>query len=964
MTGWSITETQFDSKKQHHHETIFTIGNGYLSTRGAFEEGYPGDRRATFMHGVFDAAPLVVTELANAPDWLALEILLNGERFTLDRGRVIAFERVLDLRTGVLTRRVEWESPFGARATLLLERFTSLASTHSMFLRASVTPETPGTVEMRAALNGNAISQGAQGEKLVHWDWQAQGEREGNVYLQTRTFRSHIELGAAMRLMTAAGRESAREFWDVRNGPTIMLRIPVAAGETITVEKHVSYYTSRDMKDGDDKTAMPVEYALQEVTTHTNWQDAYVANAAAWDREWERTDVVIEGDAEAQLAIRFNLFQLLIAAPRHDDRVNIGAKTLSGFGYRGHAFWDTEIFMLPLFIYTAPHIAKNLLNYRYRLLDAARAKAKANGFEGAQFPWESADTGEEVTPTWLPHPTDRAKLVRIWTGDIELHISADIAYAAHQYWVATADDEWMISKGSELVLDTAKFWVSRAEWNSQASRYEYNDVIGPDEYHEHVNNNYYTNRLAQWNIQTALEILEWLRARAPDRAAELVTRLELDSARLDKWRNVSAGMYLPALPDGLLLQFEDYMQRREVDLAAMEPRTISVQQHFGIEGTNETQALKQPDVLMLMYLLKNEYSDAQVRLNYDFYTPRTDHTFGSSLGPSIQAIMACRVGKPDDAYEHFIRALRADLYDVRGNANDGIHAASAGGTWQAVVFGFGGLNVTQDGWTVQPQLPKYWRRLKFRFFYHGEQQQIELTNRAAGETAGAKAQLRGVIFDLDGVITDTAEYHYRGWKRLADENGWAFDRAKNDALRGVARRESLMLILGERAGEYSEPQIQEFMARKNNYYLELIREITPRDLLPGARELLGEIRAAGVKVALGSASKNAREVLGRLGIGELFDTVADGHSVERQKPAPDLFLHAAAQLGLGPGECIVVEDAEAGIQAARVGGFVAVGVGPVSRFSGADAVFPGLKGVHYADLLKAFNTHTLYNTSI
>lgn len=959
MTGWSISETQFEPKKQHHQETIFTIGNGYLSTRGAFEEGYPGDRRATLMHGVFDAAPLVVTELANAPDWLPLEILLNGERFALNRGRVLAFERVLDLRTGVLTRRVAWESPFGARATLRFERFTSLASTHSLFLRASVTLETHGTVEIRAALNGNAISEGAQGEKLVHWDWQAQGEREGNVYLQTRTYQSHIELGAAMRLVTAVGRETAREFWDVRNEPTLMVRIPVAAGETVTVVKHVSFYTSRDLPDADGKAATPVECALQEIGAHTNWKDAYAANEAAWAGEWERTDVVIEGDAEAQLALRFNLFQLLIAAPRHDDRVNIGAKTLSGFGYRGHAFWDTEIFMLPLFIYTAPHIAKNLLNYRYRLLDAARAKAKANGFEGAQFPWESADTGEEVTPTWVPHYADRTKLIRIWTGDIELHISADIAYAAHQYWVATADDGWMISQGAELVLDTAKFWASRAEWNEKEKRYEYNDVIGPDEYHEHVDNNYYTNRLAQWNIQTALEILDWLKARAPERAAELVTRLELNRARLDKWRDVSAKMYLPALSDGLLLQFEDYLQRREVDLAALEPRTISVQQHFGIEGTNETQALKQPDVLMLMYLLKNEYSDAQMRLNYDFYTPRTDHTFGSSLGPSIQAIMACRVGKPDDAYEHFIRALRADLHDVRGNADDGIHAASAGGTWQAVVFGFGGLNVTPDGWTVQPQLPKYWRRLAFKFFYHGEQQRVEFTNRAAAETAGANARLRGVIFDLDGVITDTAEYHYRGWKQLADENGWKFDRTKNDKLRGVARRESLMLILGDRAGEYDESQIQTFMARKNNYYLELIREITPRDLLPGAQELLEEIRAAGVKVALGSASKNAQEVLDRLGIAGLFDAVADGNSVERQKPAPDLFLHAAAQLGLPPGECMVVEDAEAGIQAARAGGFFAVGIGPLSRFTGADAVFPSLEGMHWAELKRTIKPDLL-----
>lgn len=723
MNGWTVTLTEFDPAHQHHHETVLTIGNGYLSTRGSLEEGYPRDRRATFLHGVFDAAPLVVTELANAPDWLPLEIFLNGARFSLENGKIISIERALNLRNGVLTRRVEWESARGERAAILFERFASLAAPHLACLRVTVTLQRAGEIELRANVNGNAISEGAQNERLLHWEFVAQGEREGDLFLQTRTFHSQIELGAAMRVLTTQGNETGREFWDVRNDPTLVLRLSADPGETVVVEKYVAYYTARDVE-----KSRVVESALAELNEVAGWNPAWNANQAAWDREWERTDVVIQGDDKAQLAMRFNLFQMLIAAPRIDDRVNIGAKTLSGFGYRGHAFWDTEIFMLPLFIYTAPQIAKNLLNYRYRLLGSARAKAKENGFEGAQFPWESADTGEEVTPTWVPHYADRTKLIRIWTGDIEIHISADIAYAAHQYWIATGDDEWMIEKGAELILDTAKFWAARAEWNQLQERYEYNDVIGPDEYHEHVNNNYYTNRLSQWNLQTALDVLQWLEQRAPQKAHELKAQLDLSDARLEKWRDVIARMYLPALPDGLLLQFQDYLQRKEVDLAALEPRTISVQQLFGIEGTNETQALKQPDILMLMYLLKNEFSDEQVRLNYDFYTPRTDHTYGSSLGPSIQAVMACQVGKPNDAYEHFIRALRADLYDVRGNADDGIHAASAGGTWQAIAFGFGGLRVTRDGWTIQPRLPQHWKHLTFRFFYHGEQQIVEIGN--------------------------------------------------------------------------------------------------------------------------------------------------------------------------------------------------------------------------------------------
>ena len=713
---WVVSEDTFDPQKQHHKETIFTIGNGYLCTRGALEEGYPDDHRATFVHGVFDDAPIGFTELANAPDWLPVQVYLNGERFSLEKGTIETYHRSLDLQNGLLTRIVRWRSPSGLVATLTFERFASLADEHLLYLRCRVTPEFAGTVEFRLGLNGTMHNEG-----LVHWEWLDQGQRDDVLYLHSRTRRSGIQIAAAMQVASILGRELSRELWDVQNMPTQVIRVEALAGQVVGIEKHVCVFTSRDMP----STTM-IDPAVQRTCESPAWDAALEENKKAWKAEWDRTDVIIEGDDEAQISIRFNLFQMLIAAPRHDDRVNIGAKTLSGFGYRGHAFWDTEIFMLPLFIYTAPHIAKNLLNYRYRNLSAARRKARANGFEGAQFPWESADTGDEVTPTWVPYFADPTKLVRIWTGDIEIHISADIAHAAYQYWQATGDDDWMIEKGLELILETATFWASRAEWNAEANRYEYNDVIGPDEYHEHVDNNAYTNRLAQWNLQTAFEMLDWGKEQAPQKINELIEKLDLNAERLKKWQDVLEKIYLHIEPSGLIEQFEGYYQRKYIDLAAMEPRTESAQAIFGIEGCNQTQVLKQPDVLMLQYLLRDHYSDESVRVNYDFYQPRTDHTYGSSLGPSIMTIMACDVGKPDDAYEHFIRAVRADLRDVRGNAGDGIHAASAGGTWQAVIFGFGGLRVTSDGWTTHPRLPKHWKRLAFRFFHRGERHDVDI----------------------------------------------------------------------------------------------------------------------------------------------------------------------------------------------------------------------------------------------
>lgn len=703
---WMLSEDTFDPAKQHHKETIFTIGNGYLSTRGAFEEGYPNDRRATFIHGVFDDAPIVVTELANAPDWLSLHVLLDGEKFSLATGAILAYRRELDLQSGVLRREVRWRSPQGRVATLIFTRFASLADEHLLALRCEIIPEFDGQVELRAAINGQMDNEG-----LLHWRPLAQGQlADGAVFLRTRTRKSGIEVALAMRLLGDAAQTA---FWDVENVPTLHQLYPARAGQPIVVTKLVGIATSRDAAD-------PLELAHRRVQAATDWESVLAAQRQAWAREWERCHVVIEGDDEADLAVRFSIFQLLIAAPRRDNRVNIGAKTLSGFGYRGHAFWDTEIFMLPLFTYTAPEIARNLLDYRYLTLPAARAKARAAGYEGAWYAWESADTGDEVTPVWVPDFHDKKKLARVWTGDLAIHISADVAYAVQQFWQATGDDAWYIERGAEIVLDTAKFFASRAEWLAERGCYGYTDVIGPDEYHDHVNNNAYTNLLAQWNLRAGLETLAWLDQHAPHKAAELRQRLDLTPERLQHWQTVAEKMCLNVSANGLIEQFDGFFKLKDVNLADYEPRTKSMHEIFGIEGANEYQAIKQPDVLMLQFLLREQYSDSQIRVNYDYYTPRTDHTYGSSLGPPIQAIVACQMGDVAEAYEHFIRAARADLRDVRGNAGDGIHAASAGGVWQAVVFGFGGLRIHPDGtWEVHPRLPSHWRRLTYRFTLRG-----------------------------------------------------------------------------------------------------------------------------------------------------------------------------------------------------------------------------------------------------
>ncbi|MCS7011013.1 MAG: glycoside hydrolase family 65 protein, partial [Anaerolineales bacterium] len=310
---------------------------------------------------------------------------------------------------------------------------------------------------------------------------------------------------------------------------------------------------------------------------------------------------------------------------------------------------------------------------------------------------------------------------RVWTGDLAIHISADVAYGVYQYWQATGDEGWFIQRGAELILETARFFVSRAEWLEERKAYGYRDVIGPDEYHDHVNNNAYTNLMAKWNIETALRVFAWLKEHAPQRAQELGEALGLTSERLALWRKIAENMWIHVSSSGVIEQFDGYFDLQDVNLADYEPRTKSMHEIFGIEAANQYQVIKQPDVLMAQYVLREQFSPEAIRVNYEYYTPRTDYAYGSSLGPAIQAIMACWAGDTETAYQQFLLAARADLQDVRGNAGDGIHAASAGGLWQAVVFGFGGLRISPDGaWEVHPRLPRHWHRLTFRFFLLGK----------------------------------------------------------------------------------------------------------------------------------------------------------------------------------------------------------------------------------------------------
>jgi len=743
---WQVNEDIFDPQKLHAQETVYTIGNGYLGTRGAFEEGYPEAGAATLLFGVFDDInPVGKEELANTPDWLIITLFVNGERFRMDQGRILAYQRSLDIYAGVLTRTVRWESPGGAQINISIERFASLADEHVAAIRYSVTAEGSSAATKQDNLDvvlSATINTAVANNDAMHWETLNQGKDNILLWLHSQTRHSAVQLVQTMSFTTSTAGFHA-EMIDFDIAPSIHLSGKLAPGDTVTAEKLVVMYTSRDGE-------RPLQTAIQhhqelldssskirqqhtEVTKQYRYQKAKQAyntlltkHREAWQAYWQDSDVLIEGDDKAQLAIRYNIYQLRISTSTHDNRYSIAAKGLTGFGYLGHVFHDTEIFMLPYFTYVHPEIARTLLLYRYHLLPGARTKAASNGYEGAQYPWESTLDGSEATPMLYVHP-ESGELMAVLNGNIELHITASIALATWQYWNITGDDDFMQAYGAEMLLSTATFWASRAENFPERGDYEINNVVGPDEWHDHINNNAYTNYMASWTIQTALDILNWLRTVAPNKASELEQQLDLTTERLNRWRDIHARLRIPQdKQTGVFEEFDGFFQLEPLDQAKYEGRTKSYQGILGSEKVQHYQIVKQADVLMLLTLMRHKFDLQTKRANWDYYYPITDHDYGSSLTPAFHVILACELGLTNTAYKLFMQGALIDLENLRGNTPEGIHNACSGAVWQAAVLGFAGMHLTEDRYTTHPTWPDGWTRLAFTVKHKGEPIQIDL----------------------------------------------------------------------------------------------------------------------------------------------------------------------------------------------------------------------------------------------
>ena len=486
-------------------------------------------------------------------------------------------------------------------------------------------------------------------------------------------------------------------------------------------------FTSRD----DDDPAARASERLKEAVG-TGVSTLLERSARAWADRWATADVEITGDEETQRKARFAIYHLIGCANPEDEYASAGARSLTGERYKGHVFWDTEIFVLPFFVYTHPPSARALLMYRYHTLPAAREKARSLGYRGALYAWESTDTGEDVTPPFVYNSA--GERLEILTGSQEHHISSDIAYGIWQYWRATQDEGFFLEAGAEMLLEVARFWASRAE-RGEDGRYHVQKVIGPDEFHEHADDNAYTNLMAQWVLRRGRQTVEWLRTHHPDRWRALSARIGFEEAELMAWGAVAEGLVDNLDPEtGLFEQHRGYFDLEHIDLRDFEPRTKPMDVLLGWSRLTRSQIIKQADVIMLLFLLGDEYPREVHQANFRFYEPRTSHD--SSLSPSFHALAAARSGDLETAKRYFERAANLDLDFARGvTAAGGVHIAALGGMWHALIFGFGGMFVETEGPRFEPHVPEGWQMLRFSVLWRGSQLRVAAADHGADVTS-------------------------------------------------------------------------------------------------------------------------------------------------------------------------------------------------------------------------------------
>lgn len=743
---WRLIETRYSEGGVG--ETLFSVGNGYLGLRGNHIEGRGAHEHGTFVNGLHETWPIRHAEQAygfaevgqtivNAPDAKVMRVYVDDEPISFDVADVREYRRTLDMRTGVLERVLLWETPSGKRVRMRDERLVSFEERHLAILRLEVVVENsdaPVTIscQLLNRQDGAGVYAGTPVEAKKGFD-PRKAEKITERVLEPAEhwqdgLRSALSYSVAASGMTVA--VVADHIIETENDYTSrtlidpdiaknVFRVQAKAGVPITITKLVSYHSSRGVPPRElvDRCRRSLDRVMAEgvdsrFTRQAEWLEAF----------WDRSDVQIGGRDDIQQATRWCLFQLAQASARADGS-GVPAKGLTGSGYSGHYFWDTEIYVLPFLTYTSPQWARNALRARVHMLPAARRRAAQLNEAGALFPWRTIN-GEEASAYYA-------------AGTAQYHINADVSFALGKYVRATGDEDFLRREGIDVAIETARLWATLGFWRtSQAmpgsdghdgvETFHIHGVTGPDEYTTVVNDNLYTNVMARYNLRYAARVVREAQEANGEEFARVVERTGLGEGEADAWERAADAMFIP-YSEALGIHPQDslFLEREVWDLAHTPADQRPLLLHFHPLVIYRFQVLKQADVVLALFLQGNHFTPEEKKADFDYYDPLT--TGDSTLSAVVQSILAAEVGYQDLALRYFEQSLFVDLHDLHHNASDGVHVASAGGVWTALVSGFGGMRDWAGELSFDPRLPADWTSLSYPLQWQGSALQVTLT---------------------------------------------------------------------------------------------------------------------------------------------------------------------------------------------------------------------------------------------
>lgn len=727
---WQLVEMGTDEQVIKSNETLFALSNGHIGTRGNLEEGKFTPtylhNAGTYMNGFHEIAPIDYSEwafgyaanhqtMSPLPNAKQIRFAVNGEWFDLEHGTTTQHKRILDMEKGLLTRSFVWENSHHDKIAVVIERFVSFDVPELLAQHVQITPLT-ADIELKIETVLDDLAD--MGKSVT-----PEGKPDPRVKEHTeRSFTSrqlteqpfpmlHIENPkSGMHAVVGTGTQ-VDQAEATQAGSTETWTIQAQKDEAIKLTRFAAYSSFYFDDDETIHKATAVRSIL-ETALADGYDHLKAHHLGTMKQFWEQSDIVIEGDDDLQKGLRFNLFHLNQAAGR-DGLTNMSAKGLTGPGYEGHYFWDTEMYMLPFFIYTQPETAKQLLLYRHSILPKAKERAREMAIhQGVLFPWRTIN-GEEAS-AYFP------------AGTAQFHINADIAYAVYTYIKATGDMDFAYHEGLEILVETARFWVAFGHHDSRRKAFVINDVTGPDEYTALVNNNFYTNLMAQHNLDYAVEMVLQVLSEKKGSAKAVLNHLDFDLEELAEWTKASEAMYLPYDHERKLTQQDDSFFDKSVwDFEATPLENHPLLLHYHPLTIYRHQVNKQADTVLAELLFSWEFSAAQKKRDYEYYESVTTHD--SSLSRSIFSIMANEIGEPKKAYDYFMDTALMDITDLQANTKDGVHTANMGGTWLGIVQGFAGMRLYADKLHFSPQLPKQWSKLAFNIQFRSSTIRVTIT---------------------------------------------------------------------------------------------------------------------------------------------------------------------------------------------------------------------------------------------